>query len=709
LLFVFCLLSVYLPTFGQERAQKVMWPERIYPIISEKTVVIPHAYLQLLEDKSGKMEFQEVSSGLYKEKFKRYKQIERNHQYTYWGRFAVHNQTNKFLEWKYYVGFNNFIKIYEKGGLSSDPIERKLGGQYMPSSLREVVEGRVTSFNLSLQPGELKVFYVRLQNINHRNVYFSPMLMPAVKWHKDLQERNLLEGLFIGIILIMVLYNFFIFLSNRDKTYLYYSAYILNITLYFFIIKGMSREFLFPETPRMEAYGWTFALGISPYFYFQFMRSYLNTKELLPRWDSVIKGAARLMPIIVAIELFIILINFNIELVGIIAVMVLMIEALLSFVILVPLFQSRNKLAYYLAAGSLCLWAFSVAGLYFLVSSGFILGLRYGQAGVILEVFIFSLGLAYRMRAMQAEKEEAQQQLISQLQTNERLQIGYNKELEEKVAERTNQLQHKNEELEIQNEEIKTQRDKLEKQKEEIEKRNQQLKAINSEKNHLISIVAHDLRNPLTSALSVSEWLTQQEKTMEEDHYSGVKLIKRSLNRMNDMITRILDLRAIEEQQIEIRWQPTDLTVLAETVVAEQQEKAGKKNISLLFNGMEEDSRINVDRDYLTQIIENLVSNALKFSPEGTRVLVKVEQIEKDIRLLVSDQGPGISSEDQQRLFRQFQKLSARPTAGETSTGIGLSIVKKYTEAMGGKVWCKSEAGEGASFYLLFKKWTPQK
>lgn len=709
LLFVLFILSVCSQTVGQDLFRKVAWPDRIYPITSDKPIVIPIDYLELLEDRGGKMNFQEVSSGLYKEKFMPYTKMGREHQYTYWGRFAVHNQTHKFIEWKYYVGFNNFIKVYEKGGDVTDPIERKLGGQYMPSSLREIVEGRITAFNLSLQPGEIKVFYVRLQNINHRNVFFSPMLMPSTEWHKGVQQRNLLEGIFIGIMLIMVLYNFFIFLSNKDRTYLYYSAYILNITLYFFIIKGMSREFLFPEIPRMEAYGWTFALGISPYFYFQFMRSYLNTKELLPRWDRVIRTAARLMPFVVAIELFIILIDFNIELVGYIAILVLMIEALLSFVILVPLFQSRNKLAYYLAAGSLCLWAFGVAGMYFLLSSGFLLGLRYGQAGVVLEVLIFSLGLAYRMQAMQAEKEEAQHQLISQLQMNERLQLGYNKKLEDKVKERTNQLQDKNEKLELQNEEIKSQRDKLEHQKNEIEIRNQQLKAINDEKNHLISIVAHDLRNPLTSAISVSEWLSQKANELDDDHRSGVTLMRRSLNRMNDMITRILDLRAIEDQKLEIKWQVTDMTVLAETVVESLEEKAAKKDIALVFEGMEEDSRVNVDRDYLTQIIENLVSNALKFSSEGKKVVVKVEKKANNIRLLVKDEGPGISVADQKKLFQRFQKLGARPTGGETSTGIGLSIVKKYTEAMHGKVWCDSEEGMGACFIIEFEKWKPQK
>ena len=104
-------MCVCAQTLGQSLTSKVDWPDRVFPIISEKAVSVPFAYLELLEDKSGKMSFQEVSSGLYKEKFKSYTDFDRNHNHTYWGRFAIHNQTNQFLEWKYYVGFNNFIKV----------------------------------------------------------------------------------------------------------------------------------------------------------------------------------------------------------------------------------------------------------------------------------------------------------------------------------------------------------------------------------------------------------------------------------------------------------------------------------------------------------------------------------------------------------------------------------------------------------------------
>ena len=102
------------------------------------------------------------------------------------------------------------------------------------------------------------------------------------------------------------------------------------------------------------------------------------------------------------------------------------------------------------------------------------------------------------------------------------------------------------------------------------------------------------------------------------------------------------------------------------------------------------------------QIIDNLVSNAVKYSPPGKNIYVQVRQFEGGVRGEVRDEGPGISAEDQKRLFGKFARLSAQPTAGEHSTGLGLAIVKRLVESMKGKVWRESEIGRGAAFIVEF-------
>jgi signal transduction histidine kinase len=98
--------------------------------------------------------------------------------------------------------------------------------------------------------------------------------------------------------------------------------------------------------------------------------------------------------------------------------------------------------------------------------------------------------------------------------------------------------------------------------------------------------------------------------------------------------------------------------------------------------------------------LSNIISNAVKYSPHGKNVYVRMKASNEEIRIEVQDEGPGISADDMKKLFGKFARLSARPTGGEHSTGLGLSIVKKMVEAMNGKVWCESEVGKGATFIV---------
>jgi signal transduction histidine kinase len=113
-----------------------------------------------------------------------------------------------------------------------------------------------------------------------------------------------------------------------------------------------------------------------------------------------------------------------------------------------------------------------------------------------------------------------------------------------------------------------------------------------------------------------------------------------------------------------------------------------------------------VDKNVYRNIIENLLSNALKYSPEGKEIKLIVRFDEEKVITSVKDEGPGLSEEDMKRVFGKYQRLSAQPTGGEESIGLGLSLVKKFTEAMNGEVWCESVEGSGAEFFVSFQKVT---
>ncbi|UZR96021.1 sensor histidine kinase [Chondrinema litorale] len=663
-----------------------------------KYYVIPFKHIEILKDKSKSLDIFDVRDGVYSQNFFTYKSYDQVNSFeeAWWCRFSLQNNTKSFFDWKMYIGFNNIIDVYIHR--PNNQVIHKRGGQYVPSSERDVIEGRVSSFNLGMEPGDLVTIYIRVENINHRLPYFEPVVVNSSYWNKSIQKRNLFEGIFYGIMLIMVFYNAFIFLSYQDKTYIYYAGYILNVSFYFFVLKGFTREYFFQENPLLEAYGWQIALGLSPIFYFQFVRTYLSLKELVPTWNKIIKYAELFCAVVLAIQLVITYFTFNIQFVGTIAYFILISQAIFSLILLSILVKTRNKLAYYIAAGSLCLWTGGIIGLYFTVTEYFMDGLVYGQYGVIAEVLIFSLGLGYRMRENKTEKENAQKALINQFKENEKLQIQINQKLEAKVIERTKALQKKTIQLEQRNEEVTAQRDLLELQNKEIEEKRNMLMQLNEDKNHLIGIVAHDLRNPLSTALSMSELVYSDGDNLDDDQKSSVNLISRSLRRMNEMIEKILDMRAIEAKKINMHFEKTDVAEMVMQVTESFKSEANKKNI--LFKIETEKVKANVDKSYLIQILENLISNALKFSPFDSNIIVKQYLKEDKLLIVIKDKGPGLTKEDHQKLFGKFQRLSAKPTNGEPSTGLGLSIVKKYIEAMNGKIWCESNYGEGASFII---------
>jgi signal transduction histidine kinase len=233
---------------------------------------------------------------------------------------------------------------------------------------------------------------------------------------------------------------------------------------------------------------------------------------------------------------------------------------------------------------------------------------------------------------------------------------------------------------------------------EQIQAQNLELNELNIEKNEMIGIVAHDLKNPLSSAMTISGLFNSEEITKDQKEY--LRLITKSLNRMNDLVAKILEIKVLESSSIKTNYGDVDLKQITEQVIAALKIQSDNKNIKITTDL--DEVVASLDRNLMIQIIDNLLSNAIKFSKHNTIVRITLKEQNQIIRLEIDDEGPGIKEEDKAQLFKKFRKLSARPTHGESSTGLGLSIVKKYVEAMNGKVWCESEFGQGAKFIVEF-------
>jgi signal transduction histidine kinase len=249
---------------------------------------------------------------------------------------------------------------------------------------------------------------------------------------------------------------------------------------------------------------------------------------------------------------------------------------------------------------------------------------------------------------------------------------------------------------------IKRSKEKIASKNKLIEVNNQKLKELNEEKNRLIRIVAHDLKNPLTSALSLAEMLKSRFTLLSREETQSLSLIRRSLRRMYDMVNKILDIKAIDAENLNIEFEAVNVQQVLNYLIELFRNKAEKKHIQL-HSDLEEVYAM-VDRNYFIQIIENLLSNALKFSDKGKSIHIQAMNFEDKCRIMITDHGPGFSQLDLSNLFKENQLLSAQPTDGESSNGLGLSIVKKFVDIMGGRVWCESKIGQGATFIVEFEK-----
>ncbi|KPP95219.1 MAG: Signal transduction histidine kinase [Bacteroidetes bacterium HLUCCA01] len=287
-------------------------------------------------------------------------------------------------------------------------------------------------------------------------------------------------------------------------------------------------------------------------------------------------------------------------------------------------------------------------------------------------------------------------------------------ELERLVARRTRDLAEKSEELLKSYAELRGQTVKLQAKNakvaeqnaiilaksKQLEHINKQLVSLNHEKNSLIGIVAHDLRSPATSVLSALQLLQLQPELNREEQEELYTTMEDILRKQLAMVNRILDHQSLESGIIEVKKQRVDLVKFCRSMAESYREKAAVKGIVVEFVTEGLHPEIDTDEALLEQILDNLLSNAVKFSPADQRVHLILNSSDYHVHIGVRDRGPGLTESDKTKLFGKFQRLSAKPTAGEQTTGLGLSIVKRLADALGAAVRCESEPGQGATFWI---------
>ncbi len=229
--------------------------------------------------------------------------------------------------------------------------------------------------------------------------------------------------------------------------------------------------------------------------------------------------------------------------------------------------------------------------------------------------------------------------------------------------------------------------------------RNTALECLNEEKNRLLGMAAHDLRNPLGVILAYSDFLeTEASNVLSVDQLDFVSTIKTTSEFMLHLINELLDVSTIESGQLHLECVPTDLGELARRNVTLNRVLAQQKHIELELTVGAALPLLTLDRGKLEQVLNNLIGNAIKYSYPNTRITVSLTSADRDVTVAVSDQGQGIPETDLPKLFKAFGRANVRTTAGEQSTGLGLAIARKIIEGHGGTIAVQSQVGAGSTF-----------
>lgn len=231
----------------------------------------------------------------------------------------------------------------------------------------------------------------------------------------------------------------------------------------------------------------------------------------------------------------------------------------------------------------------------------------------------------------------------------------------------------------------------------QLQRQKGELEELTRQQQEIMGILAHDIRNPLSGIGLVAELLDDEPE--EAERRKGLRRIQSAVSNVNDLLNQFLSLQSMETGALEVQVNLVTPAAVLRDLAFEFGPQAERKEQRIRVEAVE--ARALADHKVLHEVLANLLSNALKYSPRGSEVVMRALPVHEGfLRLEVADQGPGLTESDRTRLFQRFAKLSAKPTGGEGTVGLGLAICKRLVEAMNGRIGADSEPGLGATFWV---------
>jgi len=679
----------------------------------ETALVGKNAYL--LVDETNKLSFDEVkSAGAFQNLDKDIATLQ-DAGATYWLRFTVNNTDNSgklFVE--FVQPFLDEIDFYFPG--SDGAYRVREGGMKYPFDQRQYGQSTNFLYDLNVPAGEEKTFYARIR-VKQQTVV-PVRILPSTKFYSNTINLNIWFGIYCGIIIVMFLYNIFVYLSIRDRSYIYYVIHTIVVGLTQATLTGFTYKYLWPDAPRFADYSFFLFTCMVSIVGVQFLIEFLRIRTIAPRIFRVLKVFQAVYIIYIITSLA----GFN----DITYKAMLPTQGTIAFVILgVSIHLYRKGLTeakYYLIGWSslmvaIVIYALKDAGVMpFNNITSYIL--LFGSAA---EVTLLSFALADKINIFKREKEESQAQALTALEENARIIREQNVILETKVTERTVELKQSNDELN------KTLKDLKEAEAQLVE--SEKMASLGQ----LTAGIAHEINNPINFVTS------------------NVRPLKRDVDMILDMLNRVEEISLAEvsvdekKQQIKELKEDLDFDYLKEEIsyllngITEGSNRTAEIVKGLrVFSRLDEDdlkladinegmdstlvivrntlgTNIDIIKEYgnlppiecypgkLNQVFLNIITNGLqairaRFKDEkGGMLTIATSVVDEDnIRISIRDNGVGMDENTKKKVFEPFFTTK---DVGE-GTGLGMSIVYNTINKHNGKIEFDSVVGEGTEFII---------
>ncbi len=574
---------------------------------------------------------------------------------------------NAFLELSFTI--TDTVVLYAVANDGMMNVQR--GGKFVPFTER-VIKNNHLLFPLNGKQGDTMTYFLNIRTphpITQRLTIGS-----QTAFFHEYHEADLMSGLLFGILGTVILFNIFFWIRMNDKVYLLYALYELFMGLTLFRLSGYGTEFMNFDTPNQPNFGFS-THPIAAAFGIVFTVYFMKTKEIAPRLHRVLWTIVGIYGVDIALW------NTGFHELAVILVYILSLPVFLLLLV-VGLVAYRNKISsarYYVPAIA-CLaigfiiFTFDNIGL--IQHNPLFFNAMY--IGTLLEAIILALGIADRFGVMKIEKLAAQQNALETLRENERLTREQNMELEQRVAERTHDLEMAQKQLQ-----------------EYAEK----LKNSNRELTDFAHIVSHDIKAPLRNIGSFTQLLDRRfvgvldERTKE--YLTFIKDNTRQANRLVDDLLSYakIDKNLGEPTAVSFENVVQSIELLFQSTILERKAMIGYDNLP----------SIEAHKSLISQLLQNLVNNGLKYNRSATPIIhISSKMYADKVVYQVADNGIGIAETYKTYVFDMFRRLHSQ--AEYEGTGIGLAFCKRIVETYGGEIWLESAEGVGTTFFFTLPK-----